>query len=79
MKYYLYPKNLKSKANMKGREYNAIIANRMFEQGVPTKILTPKNKDWNEDITKGTEELEESIEESDEEKEEGELCQGLVC
>jgi hypothetical protein len=65
--------------DMKGREYNAIIANRMFEQGVPTKILTPKNKDWNEDITKGTEELEESTEESDEEKEEGELCQGLVC
>lgn len=65
--------------DMKGREYNAIIANRMFEQGVPTKILTPKNKDWNEDITKGTEELEESTEESVEEKEEGELCQGLVC
>ena len=65
--------------DMKGREYNAIIANRMFDQGVATKILTPKNKDWNEDITKGTEELEESTEESDEEKEEGELCQGLVC
>ena len=61
--------------DMKGREYNAIIANRMFEQGVATKILTPKNKDWNEDIAQS----EESSEESDEEKEESELCQGLVC
>ncbi|MBQ3221949.1 MAG: DUF3991 and TOPRIM domain-containing protein [Clostridia bacterium] len=36
--------------DMKGREYNAIIADRLFEQGIPTKILVPKNKDWNEDI-----------------------------
>ena len=67
--------------DMKGREYNAIIANRMFEQGIPTKILVPKNKDWNEDLVYPEgKEIEEVAEESEEdEKEESELCQGLVC
>ena len=67
--------------DMKGREYNAIIADRMFEQGIPTKILVPKNKDWNEDLVYPEgKEIEEVAEESEEdEKEESELCQGLVC
>ena len=67
--------------DMKGREYNTIIANRMFEQSVATKILIPKNKDWNEDLVypegKETEEITGEAEED--EKEESELCQGLVC
>ena len=67
--------------DMKGREFNAIIADRMFEQGIPTKILVPKNKDWNEDcVYPDGKPMEEETEEIDEsEDEEGELCQGLVC
>ena len=66
--------------DMKGREYNAIIADRLFEQGIPTKILVPKNKDWNEDLVyPEREQAEEETEEADGEKEESELCQGLVC
>lgn len=67
--------------DMKGREFNAIIADRMFEQGIPTKILVPKNKDWNEDcVYPDGKPIEEEMEEIDEsEDEEGELCQGLVC
>lgn len=63
--------------DMKGREYNGIIANRMFEQGIPTKILVPKKKDWNEDLVCAEDEQTEETE--NEEKEESELCQGLVC
>ena len=67
--------------DMKGREYNAIIADRVFEQGIPTKILVPKNKDWNEDLVypDGAPSEDESEETETEEEEESELCQGLVC
>lgn len=58
----------------KGKQYNAIIADKLFEQGIPTKILVPKNKDWNEDCVypNGKAEEEETQDEEDE------LCQGLA-
>jgi hypothetical protein len=58
----------------KGKQYNAIIADKLFEQGIPTKILVPKNKDWNEDCVypNGKAEEQESQDEEDE------LCQGLA-
>lgn len=62
--------------DMKGREFNGVIADRLFEQGIPTKILVPKNKDWNEDIAPSEEKTEET---ETEDEEESELCQGLVC
>ena len=67
--------------DMKGREYNAIIADRLFEQGIPTKILVPKNKDWNEDLVypDGAPSEDEAEETETEDEEESELCQGLVC
>ena len=60
--------------DVKGKQYNAIIADKLFEQGIPTKILVPKNKDWNEDCVypNGKAEEQESQDEEDE------LCQGLA-
>lgn len=60
--------------DVKGKQYNAIIADKLFEQGIPTKILVPKNKDWNEDCVypNGKAEEEEMQDEEDE------LCQGLA-
>lgn len=67
--------------DMKGREFNGLIADRLFEQGIPTKILVPKNKDWNEDLVypEGAPSEDEEEETETEDEEESELCQGLVC
>ena len=67
--------------DMKGREFNGLIADRLFEQGIPTKILVPKNKDWNEDLVypDGAPSEDEAEETETEDEEESELCQGLVC
>ena len=67
--------------DMKGREFNGLIADRLFEQGIPTKILVPKNKDWNEDLVypDGASNEDEAEETETEDEEESELCQGLVC
>ena len=58
--------------DLKGREFNAIIADRLFEQGIPSKILTPTHKDWNEDLVAISEQ-------PSEENKEGELCPALGC
>lgn len=67
--------------DFKGKQYNGIIADRLFEQGIPTKILTPKHKDWNDDLVypEGKPSEDEAEETETEDEEEGELCQGLVC
>ena len=51
-----------------GRKYNAKIVDKLFEKGIPSKILLPANKDWNEDLTaqKPIEELQGNIEEVEE-------------
>ncbi len=48
-----------------GRKYDTKIADKLFEKGIPSKILLPANKDWNEDLTaqKPIEELQGKIEE----------------
>ena len=51
-----------------GRKYDIKIADKLFEKGIPSKILIPINKDWNEDLTaqKPIEELQGNIEEVEE-------------
>ena len=56
-----------------GRKYDARIADKLFEKGIPSKILLPTHKDWNEDLTHSEPEqqTEESVETEDKE---AELC-----
>ena len=58
-----------------GRKYDARIADKLFEKGIPSKILIPTHKDWNEDLTHF--EPEQQTEERVEETEEAELCPAL--
>ena len=60
----------------KGRMFDEKISDKLFEKGIASKILIPKNKDWNDDLRALQEEQAEQVEESGED-EEADLCQGL--
>lgn len=59
----------------KGRMFDQKISDKLFEQGIASKILIPTHKDWNEDLTHF--EPEQQTEERVEESEEAELCPAL--
>ena len=59
----------------KGRMFDQKISDKLFEQGIASKILVPTRKDWNEDLTHF--EPEQQTEERVEETEEAELCPAL--
>ena len=59
----------------KGRMFDQKISDKLFEQGIASKILIPTRKDWNEDLTHF--EPEQQTEERVEETEEAELCPAL--
>ncbi len=57
----------------KGRMFDKKISDKLFEQGIASKILLPTKKDWNEDLL-----CAEGMDQPDEEcEEEEETCQAL--
>ena len=60
-----------------GRKYDARIADKLFEKGIPSKILLPTHKDWNEDLThfEPEQQTEENVETEDKEAELGPVQQ----
>ena len=59
-----------------GRKYDARIADKLFEKGIPSKILLPTRKDWNEDLTHSEPEK-QTEERAETEDKEAELCPAL--
>ena len=56
-----------------GRKYDARIADKLFEKGIPCKILLPTRKDWNEDLL-ALQSKEQQAAAVETEPEEEELC-----
>lgn len=61
----------------KGQKFDKLIADKLFEKGVASKILVPTKKDWNEDLLAQQAEQQAEEQETESEDEEAELCQGL--
>ena len=61
----------------KGQKFDKLIAEKLFEKGVASKILIPTKKDWNEDLLAQQTEQQAEEQETESEDEEEELCQGL--
>ena len=57
----------------KGQKFDRLIADKLFEKGIASKILVPKNKDWNDDLVQ----MQAEEQEAESEDEEADLCQGL--
>ena len=63
----------------KGRQFDQRIADKLFEKCIPSKILVPTRKDWNEDLValRAEEQAQAAQTEEVSEDEEAELCPTL--